>query len=98
MRSIVLLAAFLLGLAVAACTDPEEEDLGSFPCGDEECDVRTEYCSVDDDCGGSGAAPPTCVSAPDECNGTVTVRCVGGGGLGCSEGDGGGISCSPSCG
>lgn len=41
---------------------------------------------------------PTCQPVPDECDGRATLECVSVGGLGCSEGEEGGFTCSPSCG
>lgn len=97
MRGWMAAIAFGLGLVVGACAEPEEEDLGSFPCGNEDCDVRSEYCSVTDQCDGS-QGQRSCQPVPDECNGMATTTCLSTGGLGCGEGEHGGISCSPSCG
>lgn len=97
MRLGMLSFALLLGLVVGACTDPEEEDLGTFLCGDVECDVRSEYCNINDQCDGT-VGTQTCRPVPDECDGRATVGCLSGGGNGCAEVEEGGIACSPSCG
>ena len=97
MRLLIVSFALLLGLVAGACTAPEEEDLGTFLCGDEECDVRSELCSVDDPCDGSPGSR-TCAPVPDECDGRATLACVSTGGNACSQDDEGGFTCSPSCG
>ena len=98
MRLGIFSLALLLGLVVGACIDPEEEDLGSFSCGDVECDVRSEYCSVNQPCDGSDNMQSTCLPLPDSCDGQATLQCLSVGGAGCSQGEEGGFSCSPSCG
>ncbi len=97
MRLLVASLAFALGSIVGACADPKEEDLGTFPCGDEECDVRSEICYVDDPCDGTVGAQ-SCHDAPAACDGRTTQACVSTGGLGCARGPEGGFGCSPSCG
>ncbi len=96
MRLPTVVLALLLGVVAGACA--EEEDLGTFACGDEDCDVRSEICVIDDQCDGTMGAR-SCQAAPDACDGRrTTLACVSEGGLGCSEGAEGGFSCSPSCG
>jgi hypothetical protein len=95
MRSFMAAVVFVVGLVAGSCAEPEEEDLGTFPCGDEECDVRSEYCAIADSCDGSEGTR-TCHPVPDACEGTATIGCLSQGGNGCGELEGGGIACSPS--
>lgn len=96
--SLALLAG--VGVGVSACE--ANKDLGSFSCGDEECDVRTEVCNYDPQCSGGDtddmANPPQCGDIPAECNGRAGSQCLNTGGRSCSEREGGGFDCSFACG
>ena len=93
-KLLVLVFGFVTTLVGGSCV---EEDLGEFMCGDELCDVRSQYCYHPDQCDGS-VLPPSCVAAPEACDGTADASCLSTGGLGCSERVDGGWDCSPSCG
>lgn len=95
MRIAILGVAFVLGSILAACTDPEEEDLGTFSCGAHECDVRSEVCATPDSCDGSNQGDPTCAPVPEACDGTASRECLD---VGCDELEDGGFACSPVCG
>ncbi|MCA9648560.1 MAG: hypothetical protein H6712_03485 [Myxococcales bacterium] len=87
--------AAVAGIGGGSCA--EEEDLGSFACGSEECDVRTELCSHDD-CSEPNSTPPQCSDIPPGCDGKASSSCLNTGGRSCSERDGGGFDCSYACG
>jgi len=97
---------WLVGLGVGVCigcagAEDADDRSGSFPCGDEECDVVAEICMYPENCSGGdeeAPPPPVCQEAPSVCDGRTTSECLNQGGRICDPDEAGGFTCSFACG